>query len=370
MADRPSTRSFVPDDIGGRDVLFDDAPLIGTVEFVDGVIMFGPAILFLMMGDLVLPRILEPYIMFFSIFLAIIGGSMLIVKPSYLTVTEWMGHWRKFQSREKELQKELTKSNGQPFDSVEATPDDDTRRLTQVESVYPARDVIELTDGTMIQILEFTGSNLDMASQEIVLNTVDAYARSVSSQLQHDIQFYLPMRPISLKSTRDVYKEEKHNLNTAENIDEHFLETYMDDRIQWLQGLGEGSFIHEQYVVVPVTRGEVYDKSLAGQQTGLQKLPAGDVLSDIKRGLTGQGQIQSKQELKRKQFRELENRVDTVGSTLAKGQGNSYSVISSAKMLALLKEFWEGEKILEDEMDAMVSETDFSISSRNLGDTQ
>lgn len=368
-----SISTFIPESIGGQDVLFDDAPLIGTIEFFDGVIVFGPAILFLMIGDLFLPRALEPYTMTISIVIAAIGSIFLVVKPNYMTVKEWVQTWKDFRSREKDLQKNLTSEDGGPIESIDAVPDDDTRQLTKVEKVYPNRDIIELEDGTMIAVLEFTGSNLDMASQENVLSVVEQYSRAVSSQLQHDIQFYLPMRPISMESTIETYQEQKKNVGTEQTIENQFMDAYLDDRVNWVASLGESSFIREQYVIVPVSRAEVYRQKMAGQQSGLEKLPGGDILEDIRIGLTGDAAMESKQEMRRKQLRELENRAENIGGILSKGPGNSFRMVQSKKSIALLKEFWEGERMLADEMDALSSEYPFSVGPgdiSNQGDNE
>lgn len=359
-----SVDTFIPESVGAKDILFENAPLVGTVEFFDGVLVLSPAFVFLMTGEWILPGFLESYTMIFAIVIAILGSMFLIIKPSYITLYSWLQGLWDFRTREKDLEKSMSNNNGKPYKSYEAVPDDDTRKLTMVSRVFPERKAIELENGDIIAILEFSGSNLDMASTQMKIGTVDSYARSVSSSIQDDIQFYLPMRPVSLDASKSVYEENMEGMSFSVD-NERYMREYLEDRISWLDSLGESSFIREQYVVVKVTDQDVYNQDVSVGQSGLEKLPGGEVIRDIKDGFTGEAQLQSSQEIRRKKLRELQNRVENIGGSLAVGPGNDYKVTSSRKSISLIKEFWEGEKILEDEMMAMGSEQPFPVLDKS-----
>lgn len=363
--------TFIPDSVGGSDILFENLPLIGTVEFFDGVLVLSPAFIFIMMGDVILPEFLANYTMIFAIMIAVMGFMTLIVKPKYMSLYSWLQGLWDYRSRDKDLEKQIKGPDGKPFESYRAVPDDDTRKLTLVSKVFPERRAIELENGNIISILEFTGSNLDMASTEIKYNTVDSYARSLSSGLQNDIQFYLPMRPVSLDSSKSVYQDNLRSRSYSVD-NEEYMERYLQDRVQWLDGLGESSFVREQYVIVKVSDRHVYDQDVSVGGGGLEQLPGGEIIKDIKDGFTGDARVQSKQEIRRKKLRELQNRVENVGTSLAIGPGNEYEVVSSHKSISLIKEFWEGEKILEDEMHSMKTEYPFPVlqDKEKQGDQQ
>jgi hypothetical protein len=362
--DRIAVDTFIPDSVGSKDILFENAPLAGTVEFFDGVLILSPAFIFLMLGDIILPASLSSLSPLITVILAIFGILLLVIKPSYMSLYDWLQSLWDFRQREKNVDKKISDKNGKPFESYEAVPDDDTRKLTLVSRVFPERKAIELENGDIISILEFTGSNLDMASMELKLNTVNSYAKSVSSSLQNDIQFYLPMRPVSLDASKRVYENNLNSMTySVEN--EQYMQRYLQDRISWLDGLGDSSFVREQYVVVKVTDQDVYDQDISVGQTGIEKIPGGKVIKDIKEGFTGEARMQSRQEIRRKKLRELRNRVENVGGSLAVGPGNDYSMASADKSISLIKEFWEGEKILEDEMKSMGSEYPFPVLNDN-----
>lgn len=355
--------TYIPESVGSKDILFENAPLVGTVDFFDGVLIFSPAFLFLMIGDIILPAFLEAYIVLFSIFLAICGLLLLVMKPNYMTLYEWVKVWRTYRFRDKDYEKNYTDDAGNPFNSISAVPDNDTRKLTMVDRVYPERDVIELDDGTMLSIIEFSGSNLDMAAQEQIIGTVNQYSQKLSSQLQHDIQFYMPLRPVSTEETAARYRKQQENLQ-VKTQDDRFLQMYLEDRVSWVDGLSMNSYIREQYVVVAIKPAEVTSMAMQTNKSGLSSIPGGELLVDIFRGLTGNVAIDSEQELKRKQLRELSKRRDTIRSILTVGPGNESRHVNYKKALGLIKEFWEGEKIISDEMDALSNEQPFSIPSQ------
>lgn len=367
-----SISTFIPESIGSKDILFENAPIIGTVEFFDGVIIFSPAFVFLMIGEYILPSFLEPYIIIFTILIAMVGSTLLIMKPKYMTLYQWFDILKNYQSREKEMEKNFTDENGQPFNSISIVPDDDTRKLTKVDKIYPERNVIELDDGTIVTILEFKGSNLDMASPEQVVSTVNQYSNRLSSQLQKKIQFYMPMRPISLESTAKLYEDEQEGRNMR-TMDDKFMDMYREDRISWVRTLSQSSYVREQYVIIPVEEKEIINDGVSTNSSGLNAVPGGELFQDIIRGLMGKSVVESKQEIKRRQLREISKRRDSIGSTLNVGPGNEYNVVSHKKCIALIKEFWEGDKIQSDEMDALTNEHDVMISSNksnNNGDEQ
>jgi hypothetical protein len=362
-----SLDSFMPDNVGSEDVLFENLPFVGTVEFVDGVLVFLPAFIFIFTGNLFLPPILENYTILIASIIAILGSLTLVIKPNHMTLYSWISNIREFRLRETDISKNLSNEQGKPFDSYEAVPDDDTRKLTKVSRVFPTRDAIELDDGTIISIIEFDGSNLDMAEGEMKLSVVDQYAKAVSSQLEHDIQFYLPKRPISVESTASIYEDRLEEENIQPNSPSSaFMQKYLQDRSNWVRSLSSESYIREQYVIVSVDDSDVIDQSVGASKSSWQKLPAGELLKDIYKGATGGVDIQSKKEIRRKKIRELNNRISEIGGALSVGPGNGYNVVKTEKAVGLIKEFWEGQKIQTDEMKAMSSNMPVSVGKPDI----
>lgn len=370
---------FMPDSVGSEDVLFENLPFVGTVEFIDGVLVFLPAFIFIFTGNLFLPPILENYTIGIAVIIGLMGSMTLIIKPNHMTLYNWLSTIRDFRMREKEHKKSMSDLDGKPFESYEAVPDNDTRKLTKVSKVFPTRDTIELDDGSMVAIIEFKGSNLDMAQYDLKLSVVNQYAKSVSSQIENDIQFYMPMRPVSVESTARRYEDRSSNRNMEpDTTRDAFMNRYLEDRSNWVRSLGTESYIREQYVVISVNDLDVVNQSVGATKSTWEKLPGGELLRDIYKGATGGVDFQSESEIRRKKIRELNNRVSEVGSALAVGPGNSYQLVDIEKSVSLIKEFWEGNKILSDEMSSMESEYPVSVGptdgqdqeESNSGDNQ
>lgn len=358
---------FIPDSVGSKDVMFENAPIVGTVQFFDGVLILSPFFLSILASSYILPPFLESYSIILSFIVGILGLSLLVIKPNYMTLYSWLQSIWDFRFREKQLEKNLTNSNGKPFESYEAVPDNDTRKLTMVSQVFPERRAIELDNGDILAILSFSGSNLDMASRRVKTNTVEKYARSLSSSLQDDIQFYLPMRPVSLEETKRTY-EERIDQQSYSVDNERFMRNYLENMVMWTESLSDSIFVREQYVIVKVTNQDAYDDRGSASSSGLSNLPGGQVLKDIAEGFSGEARMRSKQEIRRKKLRELQNKTSEIGSLLAVGPGNDYSVVSAQKATALIKEFWEGEKIPDDEMNAMKAEKRVPTLEEDKGD--
>lgn len=363
-----SIDSFAPESVGSKDILLENAPLIGTVQFFDGVLVLLPSFIFLMVADFILPSFLSQYSVIIAPIIALLGFSMLIIKPKYMSLFSWLkGKWS-YRKRDKNMEKNMNSVNGEPFESFEAVPDDDTRNLTLVSRVFPERRAIELENNDIISMVEFSGSNIDMASTDLKYNIVDSYAKSVSSGIDKDVQFYMPMRPVSLDSTIDLYQ---NNINSGVDFvdNKEYMEQYLQDRLNWLNNLSDSSSVREQYVVIKVTDSDVYREGLnTSDSTGIESLPGGEVINDIRKGVTGENKIRSKQELRRRKLRELQNRRENIAGVLNVGPGNDYKVVSGRKCVSLIKEFWEGNKIYEDEMKSMESQYPFPVMSEKTGD--
>lgn len=337
--------AFIPNSLGGQDEVY--LPIVGTVDFLDAILVFGPSVFILSAGDS-LPLFLDDFALVTSIVAALLGTSLLFIKPSYLSVNEWISAYRGFRGRKKQLTKNIQTESGDAVTTVDLYPGDDTRQLTNLKQLHPHRNAVELNDGTIIGILRFTGSNLDMATRQQQIQVVDAYSQAVSSELSDRIQFYFPMRNISLEETIEVYESQDPKGGNG------FLDAYVEDRADWLTNVSQDSYVRETYAIVPVDASDVVTSSTAGTTGGgLGNLPFGQVFEDLARVLNGGSGIQSNRELRQKQFRELETRTNSIGNSLSKGPGNQAVRVSGAKSVALFKEFWEGVEIFDDEIDGL-----------------
>lgn len=363
-----SVDNFIPKSLGGEDLLFEDAPLVGNVEFNDGIIALLPSFFALVFLDSLLPSAIAFLHIPLSLLIAAIGVSTLFIKPNYLTLTDWIKTIRDYRKRPKELEKNFTDENGESINSVELIPDDDTREVTKLKKAYPEHGAIELDNGTMVSVLSFSGSNIDIAPYELKIATIDSYAKRISSQLEDDIQFYMPLRPISTESTAERYEERLDKIQKNDE-DTDFLEAYIQNRINFVRGLSKTTYKREIYVVVSVKSSEVMKTKNMTSSGGLSNLPGGEVFEAIQILLSGERKTDSKQELKRNQLLDLDKKRNKIGSILSIGPGNTYTPVESYKQISLLKEFWEGEKYLDDEIKSFENNYNINVGlDKNQGD--
>jgi len=336
--------SFIPDAIGGKSVLFEDAPVAGTVELSDSILTFGPAFLFLMFGEGLFPEQIVFMHLPTTAGLAFAGILSLLAKPQYKTVYGWVSDYYEFRGRPTEKEKRIQTDGGKPIKSKKMAPDADTRELTNLKKLHPYHNAVELDDGTMAAIIEFTGSNMELTSANQKRSVVKSYTKSIS-EIKNPIQFYFPMRNVSLGSTIDKYDGEKS--------DSEFMREYKRDRVSWLKGIESGSYVRRSYVIVTVRPSEVYTDNLPGQGSGIEQAPGGEIIKDFKRILLGSSDIKSDRERRERQYSELDERTDRIKQILKGGPGNESERLNSDEIITLYKEYWEGTNILEENSDAV-----------------
>ena len=339
----------IPDNVGGTETLFDEAPLVGTVEFNDGLVAFGPAILILFISQNLLPQEYSIISLIAAGITALIGIAFLFIKPSYLTLSEWVRNIWDYRQRPKELEKHLATDGGKPIKSIDLTPDNDTRNVLGVKKLHPNHDAVERTDGTMVSAVQFTGANLDTSDPDQWQGSINQFANFANNELRNDVQLYLPMRRFDPTTHINMYRDRVGDPDITGN---RMMERYIEDRQAWMATVGANSFIREYYAIVSVSRASVYDQAINedGGLAALDSLPGGQFIKDFIVGLTGgAGTAMGKKELQARQLRELERRRDDIKQSMAIGSNNEGEVIDADDLGVLLKEFWEGTTLHEDE---------------------
>lgn len=364
----------IPDQLGASDHLFEDAPLVGTVDLNDGIIALAPAILSLFVTQNLLPDAYAGLGLLIPVVLGILGMSLLLIKPNYLTLGEWVSAWREYRNRPTERRKQLATDGGKPIDSIEVTPDDDTRRITGVHKIHPEYNAVEREDGAMVGMVRFSGANLDTADEQEFRGAIANFANVMNTQLEYDIQLYLPMKRFDPTGQLKMYDERRGDEDVALNP---LMQQYLEDRIGWLATMSANSFIREYYAVVSVTKFEVIEQTSTGESGGngsaLKSLPAGEVLHDAIKGATGGGRgMMSDRDIERRQFEELQRRLEELSMMLAVGENNDGYIVEADDAGILLKEFWEGVSVQGEEAEDYIRKRPYVVGNAdtNAGDTQ
>lgn len=341
----------IPRNLGGTDTLLDDAPLVGTVEFTDGIVAFGPAMFTLFISNKVLPNEYGWVGLLAAMFVAFGGIVFLLAKPDYLTLSDWLKNYREFKQRPSKYQKHIATDGGyDASNGVPASSHPDTRKFTQVEKIHPGAAAIERTDGTMVGIVKLGGLNLDTSTGTEWNDAAEDLANFFNSQLEDDIQFFLPMRQFDPTDQMNMYLDRLDDEDGQSNL---MLREYLKDRAAWMQGIAAQSFIREFYVIVEVDPYDVLSDELkqGDFERNLKNVPGGDALGDFLDGIRGGDRSSelTESEVKNRQLRELDRRRNEIMSGLSLGGRNKTEVVDADHVGVLLKEYWEGVTVREDE---------------------
>lgn len=359
----------IPNNLGGTENLFDDLPLVGEVEFYDGVIAFGPALLFfIVVPSFISNSILLNITYLISGLLALIGFIVLALKPSYISLTQLLKNYKAYRDRVDEcdghIQKVLQTEGGevdisQTTDGFEVVTDD-TRPWVGIKKIYPYLNAIERVDGDMVGIIEVQGINLDTSKAAEKANYVNNFGNFLGSQ-DYDYEFQLYVTNKKFDPAPYQYKlDERVDNPEVQNND--ILRKYIASRREWLDNLGE-FYMKKFYFIVSVSEQEVYMDNVNRSEVekNIQNLPGGEALSNIMSGvISDQSRLLSDEEVKERQAEILNNRLSEIKGGVEMDEDQDVRRLDSDELGMLLKEFWEGVNVRESEKEDLVREQPFN----------
>lgn len=353
-------RRRIPENLGGTDNFFDNAPLVGAVQLSDGVVAFGPSLFLLFLFENILPQSLAVVGFFFSGVVALVGAAALLAKPSYLTLGDWISDIRRFRNEPDVYRKALPNGEGGDdeggnTESIEVNSDQDTRSKIDIDRIYPKYGAIERPDESVVGIVRIRGLNLDAAAPEQLAGKVNQFDDFINQQLQEDIQLYMPMRQFDPTKQVDMYEDRLENSRLVQN--DPLLQEYISDRISFVTAMSLGSYIRRFYLVCEVPKHELIteEAQAAEMKRVLEQFPLGSLLSAIYVTVKGSNlSMMSDKEMKTRQLERLEERRDELASQIEGRLGCSTESLNADEAGVLLKEFWEGVHVNEDEQDGFV----------------
>lgn len=351
----------IPENLGGTDNFFDNAPLVGAVQLSDGIVAFGPSLFLLFIFENILPQNFAVVGFFFSGVIALVGASALLAKPSYLTLGDWISDIRRFRNAPDTYRKALPNGEGGGDDeggnteSIEVNSDKDTRSKIDIDRIYPKYGAIERPDESVVGIVRIRGLNLDAASQEQLAGKVNQFDDFINRQLQEDIQLYMPMRQFDPTKQVDMYEDRLENSRLVQN--DPLLQEYISDRISFVTAMSLGSYIRRFYLICEVPKRELIteEAQAAEMKRVLEQFPLGSLWSAIYVTVKGSNlSMMSDKEMKTRQLERIEERRDELAGQIEGKLGCSTESLNADEAGVLLKEFWEGVHVNEDEQDGFI----------------
>jgi len=349
----------IPDNLGGTETFLDNAPLVGAVQLSDGAIAFGPALFILFVSQNVLPQQFAFLGFGISGIVALIGGLVLLAKPSYLTLGDWISDIRRFRKEPDVYRKALPNESNDSNDdteSIEVNSDQDTRSKINVERIYPEYGVVERPDESAVGVIRVRGLNLDAASPEQLEGKVRQFDDFINRQLQEDIQIYMPMRQFDPTEQIDMYEDRLENSRLVQN--DPLLQEYINDRISFITALSMGSYIRRFYILCEMPKYEILtEEAQAGEfRRVVEQIPVlGELIAALYVYSKGSSlTMKNEKELKNQQLERLDERRTEIANQVEGKLGCSTEALGADEVGVLLKEFWEGVDITEDEKEGFI----------------
>lgn len=352
----------IPDNLGGTDTIFDNAPIVGAVQAMDGIIAFAPSLFTLFLFESFLPPGINFIGFIFSGIIFFCGILALLAKPQYLTLQQWISDIRRFRNEPSTYRKALPNGEGgddtdESVESIEVNSERDTRTKINLERIYPRFGAIERPDDTVVGIIRVRGLNLDSANQETIARSISQFDNLINQQLREDIQLYMPMQQYDPTRQVDMYEERLEESQVVQN--DPLLQEYINDRISFITAMSIGSYIRRFYVVCQVPRKEVVTKEAQaseGKRLFEKALPGsfGELAGNIYVLIKGGDTMMNEEDLKLRQLEELEDKRAQLANMFEGHLGTKTEELDADEVGVLLKEFWEGVHVSEDEKEGFI----------------
>jgi hypothetical protein len=361
----------IPAGIRSYGNLTENFPIVGKVEWKDAMIVYSPPMFMLLFGSAIVPGFAEFMIMPLVGVLTIIGSLVLILKPGYITLSEWVRNYRHYKKTPNPINKTLDKHEDVGEEKIEIngieTATDDTRDWIRIKKLYPDSNCIERKDGTLVAMARIQGLNLDKSSPERVEDSTNKFADYLNNSLTEEIQIYLPMRSFDATERISHFEDRKSDPDMKRK---DMVRDYLEDRISWYKKVIGDNYVRECYVIVKVSEDEIRNESLTETETrsNIEDIPLiGDTVKLFADNLFGEGKdLFTEEDVKEEQTMLLDDRINQVSRGFVQGINQSKERLSCEEMAGLIKEFWKGTEVKEKEEENLIRGTQFVASESEM----
>lgn len=355
---------LIPEQIGGSEYLFNDAPAIGSVKIIDGVIAGSPGVLSIYILGPFIPNGYEIVTGIISLTFFVAGFLALLLKPNHIGLKEHMERAYRFKFKTDKKRRNVLADGGiQEFvenpDEIVPHDSDELRKLSGIEKFYPNYNVMERPDGTVVAAMRIHGSNLSFSSGEERYSAIVNLATFVNNQLEDigKIQLFLPMKRFDPSIQIRELSERRDDDDILEN---KIMQLYLSDRINTLRGY-EGNLYREYYILVELTSNE-YKKIEIGASRRIERLRRiSDALAEIVLEVTSANDL-TEEEFKSEQIEQLIQNRNRVMNSIKKLTDNEVEPLTADELGALNAEEWGTMNITESEKEDFLQKQEYTIT--------
>lgn len=351
--------TFIPENLGGTDNLYDDLPLVGSVQVIDGFIAMVPIIATLYATPLI-PDQYAQYQLVLIGFGVALSATVLIAKPDYLTLVQWLSVQKNYRTEPDEYKRNLD----QTLESVKTNDNPDTREQIGIEKIYPNKGVVEKPDGKVVGYIKMSGVNLDiLAGQAELENHAFAFKDFLESQVEDDIQFSMPMRQYDPSEQVSMFNSRLDDPEVDENP---FLVKYLFDRMEFHEIMAREGFYRQYYCLVE-TEKHAGVSDTAYKQSGIESVldSISPQLRKVYVSSFGKSYFKP-EEIKQKQIEVAQEKTRKLASGLDGKVAGNATVLDSDQIGVLLKEFWSGKTLGREEEKGFVRQQPIIMGAESL----
>jgi len=299
----------------------------------------------------------------------VVGAIAIYATPDHMKASEWVNTYFHHLRRPKEV--EHVRYN---FDSVREQTDfpesnfyelsERTQELTDVERIHKEREAIERSDGAYIGAVRVEPANMALATDRRWEENVSAFADFFNNSVEWPVQVYSTTSEFPIEK---YLRRRERRLEDDDVIGNPIFRRLIDEWLNWYPRELEtrGTNIREHYIIVPVLREEVTEEEDTESVAGaLSEIP---VVGSLVGALASDGTL-SEEEIQTRALGELDERIRMVKNEgIQNLDGCRAHRIKAAGLVALLSEFWEGERAEYANAAALVRENPVIAGEADLG---
>ncbi|MBX0297892.1 hypothetical protein [Haloarcula nitratireducens] len=307
-----------------------DAKLIGPYTLTDAAVALFPGVVVILLTQILLPSSfslagypIQGLTLPLAAFAIGVGVLFVYLTPEYTTSLDWIMLMLQFRRQDRQEGHESAKTH------------------TQIERVYPERDVLERQDGAFLAFVQVLPPPMALATDEEWAAKATAFQDFLNTAVTFPLQIFSTTQAFPVETYLDHYRERRHDPDVKANPR---LAALIDNYVEWYERdlAARQMTIRDHYVVVSVTPSEVRFE----RESVLDTLAGIPIL-----GLFVQAWNAPPIEIQREtMFEALEERVRRVESGIRDIDGCHASRIDSGAATRLVSEFWTGEEIEYGEM--------------------
>ena len=317
MSSQPAKR--IPKSLGT------DAKLLGSYTLTDAAVALFPGVVIILVTQTVLPASLAIrgyQIQGLTLPLAAIaiaaGAVFVYLTPTYTTSLDWVLLMVRFKR--------------QPRTEAYET----ATECTQIERVYPDRDVLERQDGAFLAFVQVTPPPMALATDAEWEAKATGFQEFLNTAVTFPIEIFSTTQAFPVETYLAHYRARRDDDDVKANPR---LKALIDNYIEWYERdlRARQMTIRDHYIIIPVTPQEVRFE----RESVLSKLVGVPVLGAFISAWNAPSQSEEQAAM----FEALEERTRRVETGIREMEGCQVGRVSGEDASRLVAEFWAGKDI-------------------------